>query len=193
MITEFVFATNNKNKLTEVREIAAGKFRILSLDDINCHEEIPEDQDTLEGNALQKANFISEKYGVNCFADDTGLEIDSLRGAPGVYSARYAGEARNSSDNIKKVLSELSDSPYRDAQFRTVVSLIINKSEYFFEGIIRGEIISELKGDNGFGYDPIFVPKAYNETFAELPSFIKNTISHRAIAIEKLFNFLRHY
>lgn len=193
MIPEFVFATNNKHKLEELREIAEDRFKILSLEDIDCFEDIPETQDTLEGNALQKARYITEKYRINCFADDTGLEVDALNGAPGVYSARYAGETKSSSDNINKLLSELSDTPFRGAQFRTVISLVLNNEEYFFEGIVRGSIISELRGQSGFGYDPIFIPEGLRETFGELPSFVKNSISHRAIAAQKLFYFLRHY
>lgn len=193
MIPEFVFATNNKHKLQEVREIAEERFKILSLEEIGCFEDIPETQNTLEGNALQKARYVTEKYKINCFADDTGLEVDALNGAPGVFSARYAGEAKSSSDNIKKLLNELNDNPFRDAQFRTVISLVLNNDEYFFDGIIRGSIISELRGQSGFGYDPIFIPEGLHETFGELPSFVKNSISHRAIAAQKLFYFLRHY
>ncbi len=193
MIPEFIFATNNKHKLEELREIAEGRFKILSLEDIGCFEDIPETQTTLEGNALQKARYVTEKYGINCFADDTGLEVDSLNGAPGVYSARYAGEAKSSSENVKKLLNELDDSPFRAAQFRTVMSLILDNVEYFFDGIVRGNIITELRGESGFGYDPIFIPEGLNETFAELPSFVKNSISHRGIAAQKLFYFLRHY
>lgn len=193
MIPEFVFATNNKHKLEELKQIAQEKFKILSLEDIGCFEDIPENQTSLEGNALQKARYVTEKYNINCFADDTGLEVDTLNGAPGVYSARYAGEERSSSENIKKLLNELDDNPFRAAQFRTVISLVLDNVEYFFDGIVRGSIITELRGESGFGYDPIFIPEGLQETFAELPSFVKNSISHRAIAAQKLFYFLRHY
>ena len=193
MLQKFVFATNNQHKLDEVREISEGRFEIVGLKDIGCYEDIPENQKTLEGNALQKAKYVAEKYNINCFADDTGLEVDSLNGAPGVYSARYAGENKNSEDNIDKLLIELSDSPYRSARFRTVVSLVLDGKEYFFEGIIEGDIITERKGQSGFGYDSVFKPEGLNETFAELPILVKNSISHRAIAIQKMLYFLRHY
>jgi len=193
MLQKFVFATNNQHKLDEVREISEGRFEIVGLKDIGCYEDIPENQRTLEGNALQKARYVAEKYNINCFADDTGLEVDSLNGAPGVYSARYAGEDKNSEDNIDKLLTELNDSPYRSARFRTVVSLVLDGKEYFFEGIIEGDIITERKGQSGFGYDSVFKPEGLNETFAELPILVKNSISHRAIAIQKMLYFLRHY
>ncbi len=193
MLQKFVFATNNQHKLDEVREISESRFEIVGLKDIGCYEDIPENQKTLEGNALQKAKYVAEKYNINCFADDTGLEVDSLNGAPGVYSARYAGENKNSEDNIDKLLIELSDSPYRSARFRTVVSLVLDGKEYFFEGIIEGDIITERKGQSGFGYDSVFKPEGLNETFAELPILVKNSISHRAIAIQKMLYFLRHY
>ncbi|MDD2634390.1 MAG: non-canonical purine NTP diphosphatase [Bacteroidales bacterium] len=190
---KFVFATENEHKLQEVKEIAGGKFDILSLNEINCIDKIPEDQNTLEGNALQKARFIYDKCKINCFADDTGLEVDVLNGEPGVYSARYAGVNCDFDDNIKKLLREMGDTPYRNARFRTIVALILDEKEYFFEGKINGEIISQKRGIRGFGYDAIFIPEGLTETFAELPSYIKNSISHRAIAMEKLFYFLRHY
>ncbi|MDD4150282.1 MAG: non-canonical purine NTP diphosphatase [Bacteroidales bacterium] len=190
---KFVFATNNKHKLKEVNEIADGKFDILSLNDINCIDTIPEDQDTLEGNALQKARYIYEKCMINCFADDTGLEVDVLNGSPGAFSARYAGDQCDSNDNIEKLLSEMGDTPYRSARFRTVVALVLDGKEYFFEGEIKGEIITEKRGSGGFGYDAVFVPEGLSDTFAELPAFLKNSISHRAIAMQKLFYFLRHY
>ncbi len=193
MTNEFIFATNNKNKLDEVREIANGKFKIISLADIKHETELPEEQSTLEGNALQKARYISELYGVNCFADDTGLEVEALNGAPGVYSARYAGDGKSSNENVKKLLSELKDCADRAARFRTVVALILDDKEYFFEGIVEGKITETLRGDNGFGYDPVFTPTGFDETFAEIPANIKNMISHRAIATEKLFYFLRHH
>ncbi len=193
MLRKFVFATNNEHKLSEVKEISDEKFEILGLKSINCFEDIPEDQDTLEGNAIQKARYISEKYQINCFADDTGLEVDALNGEPGVHSARYAGKGKNSEDNIEKLLNKLGDSPYRAARFRTVVALVLDGKEYFFEGLIEGEIVTERRGTGGFGYDAIFVPEGLNDTFAELPHLIKNAISHRSIAIQKLLYFLRHY
>ena len=189
----FVFATQNQHKLSEVNDISNGKFKILGLDSFSFDEELPETQNTLEGNAIQKAKFVAEKFQTNCFADDTGLEVEALNGAPGVYSARYAGEGKSATDNIAKLLSELRECPNRNARFRTVVALYIDNKEYFFEGIVEGKIIDNIKGDNGFGYDPVFVPIGFDETFAELPSQIKNRISHRALAFEKLFYFLRHY
>lgn len=193
MPEKFVFATNNLHKLDEVKEISEDRFDILSLKEINCFDEIPEDQQTLEGNAVQKARYISGKYNVNCFADDTGLEVDALNGAPGVYSARYAGEGKSSEDNIDKLLNELGDSPFRTARFRTVVALVLDDKEYFFEGTVEGEIITERKGKGGFGYDAVFKPQGLKDTFAELPALVKNSISHRAIAVQKMFYFLRHY
>ncbi|PLX08924.1 MAG: non-canonical purine NTP pyrophosphatase [Marinilabiliales bacterium] len=193
MIEKFVFATNNQHKLEEVREIAEERFEIMGLKDINCFEDIPENQNTLEGNSLQKARYVFEKYNINCFADDTGLEVDALNGAPGVYSARYAGQDKNSEDNIDKLLNELKDLPFRKARFRTVVALVLDGKEYFFEGIVEGEIIEQRKGEGGFGYDAVFMPEGLNATFAELPPLVKNSISHRAIAIQKMLYFLRHY
>ena len=193
MNTNFIFATNNPNKLKEVRHIANNKFNIVGIDEFGITEELPETQNTLEGNALQKARYLYEKISKNCFADDTGLEVEALNGRPGIFSARYAGEEKSSIDNIKKLLNELKDCSNRSAQFRTVVALILNGKEYLFEGIIKGKIIGELKGENGFGYDPVFVPLGFEKTFAELPLNIKNTISHRAQAFEKLFNLLKHY
>jgi XTP/dITP diphosphohydrolase len=193
MRQKFVFATNNQHKLLEVQDIAENRFEILGLMHLGCIEDIPEDQDTLEGNALQKARYVAEKYKINCFADDTGLEVDSLNGEPGVYSARYAGEGKSHEDNINKLLKELEDSPFRNARFRTIVALILDDKEYFFEGIIKGTIINERKGEGGFGYDAIFMPDGLNETFAELPILIKNSISHRAIAMQKMLYFIRHY
>ena len=190
---KFVFATNNKHKLKEVNEIADGKFDILSLNEIDCIDTIPEDQNTLEGNALQKARYIYEKCMINCFADDTGLEVDVLNGDPGAFSARYAGNQCDSNDNIEKLLIEMGDTPYRAARFRTVIALVLDGKEYFFEGEIKGEIITEKRGSGGFGYDAVFVPEGLTDTFAQLPAFLKNSISHRAIAMQKLFYFLRHY
>lgn len=190
MKRKLVFATNNLHKLEEVSAILGNQIELLSLNDINCHTDIPETADTLEGNALLKSRFIYENYGMNCFADDTGLEVEALEGAPGVYSARYAGDGHNSEANMIKLLDNLKEKKNRKAQFRTAISLIIDGKEYLFEGIIKGEIGTIKKGDSGFGYDPIFIPEGYNETFAELGSDIKNKISHRALAINKLCEFL---
>ncbi len=190
---KLVFATNNKHKLEEVREILGKKFEILSLKDINCFEEIPETQNTIEGNASQKANYIYEKYKINCFADDTGLMIDALNGAPGVYSARYAGENCSYEDNVNKVLSELEGNTERNAYFKTVISLIINGKEYTFDGVVKGKITESKKGISGFGYDPIFLPEGKTKTFAELNSEEKNEISHRGIATRKLIAFLQKF
>lgn len=187
---KLVFATNNKHKLEEIREILGNKFEILSLKDIHFFDEIPETQNTIEGNASQKAHFIYDKYNINCFADDTGLEIDALNGAPGVYSARYAGDNCTYEDNVQKVLKKLEGINNRKAQFKTVISLIINDIEYKFQGIIKGYITENKRGKTGFGYDPIFLPEGYDKTFAELSSREKNKISHRGLATQKLFNFL---
>jgi len=189
-----VFATNNTHKLREVKDIVSGKIQIAGLAAIHCSEDIPETADTLEGNALLKARFINEKYGYNCFADDTGLEVEALGGDPGVYSARYAGPAHISGDNIRKLLHELAGKTHRNARFRTVIALIQGDKEYLFEGIINGHITESPRGTNGFGYDPVFVPEGYAETFAEMSETIKNTISHRAKAVHKLADFLiRNY
>lgn len=185
-----VFATNNKHKLDEVQKITSGSVNIVSLEDIDCHDDIPETSDTLEGNALQKALYIKEHYGFDCFADDTGLEVESLNNAPGVYSARYAGPGHNSEANMNKLLQEMNDIENRKACFRTVIALIFNGKEYFFEGIVNGQITKEKRGISGFGYDPIFIPDNYTETFAEMGNDIKNTISHRAEAVKKLSSFL---
>ena len=189
---KLVFATNNKHKLEEVRNILDKKFEILSLKDINCFEEIPETQNTIEGNASQKANYIYDKYKINCFADDTGLFINALNGEPGVYSARYAGENCSFEDNVKKVLEKLQTVPNRKAYFKTVISLIIEGKEYQFEGIINGTITEHKQGTAGFGYDPVFMPDGYTQTFAQLTSYEKNKISHRGIATKKLIFFLKN-
>ncbi len=188
---KLVFATNNKHKLEELKNIINNKFEILSLKDINCFEEIPETQNTIEGNASQKSEYIFNKYKINCFADDTGLEIEALNGEPGVYSARYAGEGCSFDDNIDKVLKELKGVSNRNALFKTVISLIIDGEEYQFTGIIEGTILKERRGTSGFGYDPVFLPKMYKKSFAELPSEEKNRISHRGIAGKKLAAFLK--
>ncbi|WP_102407507.1 non-canonical purine NTP diphosphatase [Parabacteroides bouchesdurhonensis] len=186
---KLVFATNNEHKLDEVRKMTADKIEIISLADINCHDDIPETADTLEGNALQKARYIKEKYGYDCFADDTGLEVEALNNAPGVYSARYAGPGHNSEANMKKLLSEMEGKENRKARFRTVIAIILNNKEYLFEGVVNGSILTEKRGKNGFGYDPVFVPDNYTESFAEMGD-IKNKISHRAEAVKKLSTFL---
>jgi XTP/dITP diphosphohydrolase len=187
---QLVFATNNLNKLKEVQLALPETIKLISLSDIGCLEDIPETQDTIEGNAIQKAEYIKTHYGYDCFADDTGLEVEALNGAPGVYSARYAGKQRNSEDNMNKLLYELENSNNRNAQFKTVIALHLNDRLEVFEGICKGEIIKEKQGDNGFGYDPIFQPKGFNKTFAELTLEEKNTISHRGIAVKKLISFL---
>ena len=192
MKRKLVIATNNAHKLEEIREILGDEIEILSLKDIDCHVDIPETADTLEGNAKQKANYIATNYGVNCFADDTGLEVEALNGAPGVYSARYAGgEGHDSEANMKKLLENLQGVSNRKARFRTAICLIMDGSEYLFEGICPGKIIEEKRGGEGFGYDPIFVPDGYDETFAELGNEIKNKISHRAKAVAALCDFLK--
>jgi XTP/dITP diphosphohydrolase len=187
---KIVFATNNKHKLDEIRKISEGKLEILSLNDINCRTDIPETGTTLEENALIKARFVKDNFGYDCFADDTGLEVKALDGAPGVYSARYAGEDCRAEDNIRKLLTNLEGISDRRAAFRTVIALLIGDEQYFFEGAIHGKIIDEKRGESGFGYDPVFVPEGYEQTFAELGEDIKNNISHRAIATTKLIRFL---
>ena len=189
---KLVFATNNAHKLEEIREMAGGQYEIVSLKEIGCQEEIPEEQDTLEGNALQKARFVKERYGADCFADDTGLEIAALGGEPGVRSARYAGEGHDSEANMRKVLAKMEGVDDRRARFRTVIALILDGEEHLFEGEVRGEILREKHGAEGFGYDPIFQPTGYTLTFAELGEEEKNKISHRAIATGKLLQFLRN-
>ncbi|MCD7931020.1 MAG: non-canonical purine NTP diphosphatase [Tannerellaceae bacterium] len=187
---KIVFATNNKHKLEEVKSILSSKLEIVSLSEINCFNDIPETADTLEGNALQKAYYIKEHFNIDCFADDTGLEVKALNNAPGVYSARYAGEAHNTEANMQKLLKELEGAENRKARFRTVIALLLDGKEYIFEGIVNGKIIEEKRGNEGFGYDPVFIPDEYNQTFAELGMDIKNNISHRAQAVKKLADFL---
>lgn len=188
---KLVFATNNAHKLEEIRAILGDKVEILSLNDIDCHADIPETADTLQGNAALKAQYIYENYGLDCFADDTGLEVEALNGAPGIYSARYAGgEGHDSEANMKKLLSEMQDKDNRKARFRTVICLIEGGEEHFFEGIVNGSIIRERKGGAGFGYDPVFMPDGYSETFAEMGNDEKNKISHRARAVQKLCEYL---
>jgi XTP/dITP diphosphohydrolase len=188
---KMVVATNNAHKLKEIAAILGQEIELLSLKDIQCFADIPETADTLEGNARQKAMYIYENYGMDCFADDTGLEVEALGGAPGVFSARYAGEGHDSEANMQKLLKELAGKENRKAQFRTVICLIRNGKEHLFEGIVKGEIIQEKRGGEGFGYDPIFVPEGYDLTFAELGDDVKNTISHRARSVEKLCQFLK--
>jgi XTP/dITP diphosphohydrolase len=188
---ELVFATNNKHKLEELQAIFGKQYKLLSLKDINCIDEIPEDQATLEGNASQKAFYIFNKYGYNCFADDTGLEIEALNNEPGVYSARYAGEERSAEANIKKVLENLAKINNRKARFRTVISLLIDGTEKQFEGIVNGEILTEKKGASGFGYDPIFQPEGFTTSFAEMGLSEKNKISHRGRAVQKLVQYFK--
>jgi XTP/dITP diphosphohydrolase len=188
---KLVFATNNKHKLDEVRKITSRHpVKIVSLADIDCFDEIPETADTLEGNALQKVLYIREKFGMDCFADDTGLEVEALNNAPGVYSARYAGPGHDSEANMKKLLHEMEGMENRKARFRTVIALVWNGKTYTFDGIVNGTITTTKRGENGFGYDPIFIPEGYEQTFAELGNDIKNQISHRAKAVEKLDEFL---
>lgn len=191
---KLVFATNNKHKLEEVRKITSQHpIEIVSLADIHCNEDIPETAATLEGNALLKARYIQEKYQLDCFADDTGLEVEALDNAPGVYSARYAGPGHDSEANMQKLLRELANKENRKARFRTVIALLLQGKEYTFEGIVSGQITTEKRGGSGFGYDPIFIPDGYNQTFAELGDDIKNQISHRARAVEALNHFLAEF
>lgn len=185
-----IFATQNINKAQEIQSQLSNTIQIKSLLDLNYIEELEEDQDTLEGNALQKVRFVREKFGEDCFADDTGLEVRALNGAPGVYSARYAGEEKSFEENMNKLLIELKGIEDRSAQFRTVIACIIDDREYLFEGICRGIIIAERRGNQGFGYDPIFVPHNYNNTFAEMPLSKKTEIGHRGKAVKKLIKFL---
>ncbi|WP_031427986.1 non-canonical purine NTP diphosphatase [Flavimarina sp. Hel_I_48] len=186
-----VFATHNPNKLKELQALVPDFIQLKSLTDIGCTEEIIEDAPTIEGNALLKARFIKQKYNLDCFADDTGLEVAALNGEPGVYSARYAGEQKNADDNMKKLLKALQDTRNRKARFKTVIALSLNNKEYTFEGICNGAITEEKMGDSGFGYDPIFRPETYWETFAEMPLALKNSIGHRGKAVQKLVDFLK--
>ena len=187
---KIVFATNNTHKLEEIRRMLRGSHQIVSLAEIGCYEDIPEEQDTLEGNALQKARYIKQHYGYDCFADDTGLEIDALGGRPGVYSARYAGEAKDSEANMRKVLAEMQGHSDRRARFRTVIALILGNEEHLFEGKVEGEILTARQGSAGFGYDPVFRPDGYDRSFAEMDPDTKNSISHRGEATRKLAAFL---
>lgn len=188
---KLVFATNNRHKLDEVRAIVGDRVEVLSLNDIGCHDDIPETADTLQGNALIKARYIHEKFGVDCFADDTGLEVEALDGAPGVFSARYAGEECDSEANMQKLLQNLTGKSNRNAQFRTVIALIIKGEEKLFNGIVKGTITEEKRGDSGFGYDPVFVPEGFSESFAQMSGDMKNSISHRYRATRELSNYLK--
>jgi non-canonical purine NTP pyrophosphatase, rdgB/HAM1 family len=188
-----VFASNNEHKIKEIKSLLGDSFRLLSLHDLNISEDIPEEETMIEGNALAKARYVYNASGLNVFADDTGLEIAALDGVPGVHSARFAGEDKDSSENIRKVLYMLGTNENREARFRTVIALILDKKEYLFEGIVNGKIIYEKRGTMGFGYDPIFVPEGNHFTFAEMDLTEKNTVSHRAKAFNKLKEFLLHY
>lgn len=188
---KLVFASNNKNKIKEIQLLVPSSIQIVSLEDIGCTEDIPETANTIEGNAILKANYVTQNYGLNCFADDSGLEVDALNGQPGVYSARYAGEPKNDDNNMNKLLLNLKDINNRKANFKTVICLNINGEQHLFTGIINGKIIEEKIGNNGFGYDPIFVADGYTKTFAELSIEEKSTISHRGIAVKKLVEFIK--
>ena len=190
MSISIVFASNNQHKINEIQQLIPAELKLLSLDSIGCVEEIPETALTIEGNAILKANYVTEKYGHYCFADDTGLEVEALNGEPGVYSARYAGEQKNANDNMQKLLKNLGSSTQRNAQFKTIICLNINGEQHLFEGIVKGKIGLEPKGNQGFGYDPIFIPDGYTTTFAEMSMEEKSKISHRGLAVEKLVRFL---
>ena len=187
---KIVFATNNQNKVKEVQALLPANIQLLSLKDIECFEDIPETQETIAGNALQKANYVYDNYGYSCFADDTGLEVNALNGAPGIYSARYAGPQKNSDDNMQKLLQELSNKDERSAHFKTVIALVGINDTKTFEGICEGAITNEKQGAQGFGYDPIFKPNGYKETFAQMPLSTKNKIGHRGKAVQQLITFI---
>lgn len=187
------FATNNQHKLDEVRQLLGSRFEVLSLEDIGCREELKEEQNTLEGNSLQKAKYIYDQFGIDCFADDTGLEVEALNGEPGVYSARYAGEHRSSEDNMSLLLEKLSSQSNRKARFRTVITLILHDQTFQFDGIAKGEILERKRGEKGFGYDPVFLPNGISKSMAELSGEEKNAISHRGEAVRKLIEFLLSY
>ena len=188
---KLVFASNNKNKIAEIQQLIGDKFEIVSLEEIGCTEDIPETAETIEGNAILKAQYVYDKYGLSCFADDTGLEIDALQGEPGVYSARYAGEQKNADDNMALVLQKLENKTNRSAQFKTIIALNFGSEHFLFEGIVKGTITPVKRGNEGFGYDPIFQPEGFDVTFAEMSMQQKATISHRGKAVEKLVNFLK--
>jgi XTP/dITP diphosphohydrolase len=188
---KLVFASNNPNKIKEIQQMLPESITILSLEDIGCTEDIPETAETIEGNAILKANYVTEKYGYNCFADDTGLEVEALNGEPGVYSARYAGEQKNADDNMDKLLLNLKNKDNRKAQFKTVIALNLNNNQYLFSGIVKGNITTIKTGTQGFGYDPIFVAENDTKTFAQLSIEEKAIISHRGIAVKQLILFLQ--
>jgi XTP/dITP diphosphohydrolase len=190
---ELIFATNNRHKAEEIQQMLPASISVLTLEDVGVDEEIPEQQDTLEGNASDKSRYIYKRLSKNCFADDTGLEVDALEGAPGVYSARYAGSDKDPEANMDKLLEQLKDEDNRRARFRTVISLILDGEELFFEGVVEGHILREKRGDEGFGYDPVFMPEGSSLTFAQMPMATKNRISHRSRAIKKLANYLNQY
>lgn len=187
---KLVFASNNKNKIAEIKQMLPAEIELLNLQDIGCTEDIPETADTIEGNAILKANYVTEKFGYNCFADDTGLEVDALNGAPGVYSARYAGEQKNDKSNIQKLLQELGQNTNRSAQFKTVIALNIEETQHLFTGIAKGYITNEEHGEKGFGYDPVFQPEGLNVTFAQLDMAEKAQLSHRGKATRELIDYL---
>jgi XTP/dITP diphosphohydrolase len=187
---KLVFASNNKNKIAEIQQQVGSQFQIVSLEDIGCFVDIPETAETIEGNSILKANYVTENYSLPCFADDTGLEIESLNNEPGVYSARYAGEHKNAEDNMNLVLEKLATQTNRKAHFKTIIALNMNNEQHLFEGIVKGEITTEKSGSQGFGYDPIFQPEGFSTTFAEMTMEQKSVISHRGIAVQKLINFL---
>lgn len=193
---KIVFATNNAHKLSEIRDILKDNFEVISLAELGCHDDIPETADTLEGNALQKAHYINDRYGVDCFADDTGLEVEAFNGGPGIYTARFGtmngyGESHDADANTRCLLDKLKGEENRKAQFRTAIALILDGEEHLFEGIVRGVITTEKRGEKGFGYDPVFMPEGYDGTFAELGVEVKNEISHRARAVKKLAEYLK--
>lgn len=190
---KLVFASNNKNKIQEIRQLLPPNIEVLSLAEIGCTEDIAETADTIEGNAALKADYVTQNYNLPCFADDSGLEVEALNGAPGVYSARYAGEQKDDDDNIQKLLVELKDEKNRNAQFKTVIALNLNDKQYLFTGVIKGKIINEKRGTNGFGYDPVFIADDSDKTFAELTSEEKNKVSHRAKAVEQLVQWLKNH
>jgi XTP/dITP diphosphohydrolase len=187
---QLVFATGNRNKVAEIQKLIGNKIKLLGLKDINCAADLPETSDSFKGNALQKAQYISDHYSLDCFADDSGLEVEALNGAPGVDSAYYAGPQKNDADNLQKLLNDLSGTLNRKACFRTVIALILEGKAYFFEGLISGKITLQPFGNGGFGYDPVFMPDGFDKTFAQMTMEEKNQISHRAIATQKLIQFL---
>jgi len=191
-MTKLVFASHNENKIKEVKKILENQFEILSLTDINCFEDIPETAETIEGNAILKANYVTQNFGLNCFADDSGLLIDALNGAPGVYSARFAGEPKNDSNNLNLALTKLQGITNRKAHFKTVIALNLNGEQHLFEGIIHGNLTTEPIGENGFGYDPIFIPEGFTKTFAQMSMAEKANMSHRGKAVKKLVAFLNN-